>query len=171
MSEAITKTVTGTCGKIEESGGFTSFHIDVEGWEHPIRISTKLDPLIELGRAASKEGAPRDWTYTEKQGKENPHRPGTFYMDRYLSGVMPAGTSPESAQTRTTPDTAPKGYSPDLKDRMIVRQTALKAAAEIVGPRAATTVDPDYDAAKETIAAASRFETWVYRDIDEPPFD
>lgn len=75
-----------------------------------------------------------------------------------------------SAQTRATPAAATRVYAPDLKDRMIVRQTALKAAAEIVGPRAGSTLDPDYDAALETMKAAQRFETWVYRDIDDPPF-
>ena len=59
-------------------------------------------------------------------------------------------------------------YAPDLKDRMIVRQTALKAAAELVGAMGQS-VHPDYDPPLEVMKAAQRFETWVYRDIDPPP--
>jgi hypothetical protein len=57
------------------------------------------------------------------------------------------------------------------KDRAISRLACLKAAAEIVAPRAGTSIDPDYDAALEVMKAAQRFETWVYRDLGEVPFD
>jgi hypothetical protein len=57
------------------------------------------------------------------------------------------------------------------KDRAIARMACLKAAAEIVAPRAATAAHPDYDAALETMKAADRFERWVYRDIDDVPFE
>lgn len=57
------------------------------------------------------------------------------------------------------------------KDRAISRLACLKAAAEIVAPRVTATADPDYDPALEVMRAAGRFETWVYRDIDDAPFD
>ena len=57
------------------------------------------------------------------------------------------------------------------KDRAISRLACLKAAAELVAPRAATSAHPDYDAPLEVMKAAQRFETWVYRDIDDAPFE
>ena len=100
MSEPDTKTATGTCAEISERGEWTTFHVDV-GTQYPVKLSTKLAPLVELGRAASKSGGVFDWTYTEKQGKENPHRPGTYYMDRYLSGVEPAAEGAQAAPAAT----------------------------------------------------------------------
>lgn len=164
--DAETKTITGTCAEISERGEWTTFHVDI-GTQYPVKLSTKLAPLIELGRTASKDGGVFDWTFKESQGAENPHKPGTFYTNRYLSAVEPAGTA-------STPAAAPSSdgvrtYTPDLKDRMIVRQTALKAAAEIMA--ASPSAHPDYDPALEVMKAAARFETWVYRDIDPVPFD
>jgi hypothetical protein len=98
MSEAVTKTITGTCAEITERGDWTQFAIDV-GTQYPVKLSTKLAPLVELGRAASKDGGAFDWTFKESQGGENPHKPGTYYTNRYLEAV-------ESAGTRPTPDTA-----------------------------------------------------------------
>ena len=86
--------------------------------------------------------------------------------------AKPAKSTPEAAVALARVEGSAKpqnrSYAPDLKDRMIVRQTALKAAAEIMA--ANTSVHPDYDPALEVMKAAQRFETWVYRDIDPPPF-
>jgi hypothetical protein len=103
MCEAVVKTITGTCAEISERGDWTTFHIDV-GSQYPVKLSTKLAPLVELGRAASKDGGAFDWTFKESQGAENPHKPGTHYTNRYLDAV-------ESAGTRPTPDTAPQGVT------------------------------------------------------------
>ena len=77
-----------------------------------------------------------------------------------------------SANGSFTPPPEPH-HAPVLggdKDRAISRLACLKAAAELLAPRTASSVHPDYDPALEAMKAASRFETWVYRDIDEPPF-
>lgn len=135
--------VTGRCAEISERGEWTTFHIDV-GRQYPVKLSTKLQPLIELGRAASKAGAEMDWTYSESEGAENPHRPGTRYTNRYLSGVEPAGSV-------ATPAAAPRdsgvntGHPPSTlragsdgmtkeewarKDSAIHMMAAIKAAAD-----------------------------------------
>ena len=110
MSEAVTKTITGRCEEVSEKNGWTAFAIDV-GTQYPVRLSTKLDPLIELGRAASKDGGTFDWTYKESQGGENPHKPGTFYTNRYLEAVAAAGEGQESSERVATPAAAPQGHS------------------------------------------------------------
>lgn len=167
MSE--TKVVVGTlAGIMEKTGDWREIHIAVPGKQYPVKVSTKIPELVELARAAGENVM--EWTYSEQDsGNPNPHKPGTNYVNRYFEGVAPIGTSPEATRSVATPGSSAKGYTPDTKDRMIVRQSALKAAAEIVAPRAGTSIDPDYDAALEVIKAAARFETWVYRDIDPLP--
>lgn len=139
MSEAVTKTVTGRCAEISERGEWTAFSIEVDGWEHPIKLSTKLAPLIELGRAASKDGGAFDWTYKESQGKENPHRPGTYYMDRYLSGVEAAGSSAAAPDSALPPGGRPESTSRGegmtkeewaRKDSAIHKMACIKTAAD-----------------------------------------
>lgn len=131
MSDGETKTVTGRCAEISERGEWTTFAIDV-GRQYPVKVSTKLDPLVELGRAASKDGGEFDWTFKESEGAENPHKPGTHYTNRYLSGVEPAGSV-------ATPDAAPKAATPSgdgmskeewaRKDSAIHKMACIKTAA------------------------------------------
>jgi hypothetical protein len=165
MSE--TRIVQGTlAGIMEKTGGWHEIHVSVPGKQYPVKVSTKKQELVELARAAGENVM--EWTYTEQDsGTPNPHQPGKNFINRYFEGVAPVGANP--AGSVATPASAPKGYTPDTKDRMIVRQSALKAAAEIVAPRAGTSIDPDYDPALEVMRAAARFETWVYRDIDPVP--
>ena len=51
------------------------------------------------------------------------------------------------------------------KDRAIARMACLKAAVKVVPGTGAE------DPALEAMKIAQRFETWVYRDIDDAPFD
>jgi hypothetical protein len=170
----MSEVATGTCAEISERGDWTTFHIDTGG-KYPVKLASKKSEIIELGRAASRNGGEFDWTYNEVESEKINEHTGKPFINRYLEGVQPAGSAPvsDSPATRATPDTARRAqaqnrsYAPDLKDRMIVRQTALKAAAEIMA--ANSSVHPDYDPALEVMRAAARFETWVYRDIDPPP--
>ena len=163
----MSEVATGTCAEISERGAWTTFHVDTGG-RYPVKLATKKQEIIELGRAASKDGGAFDWTYNESESDTINEHTGKPFINRYLEGVAPAGArpTPEAAVALAHVE-GRKGYAPDLKDRMIVRQSALKAAAEIVA--ASPSVHPDYDAALETMKAAQRFETWVYRDIDPPP--
>ena len=146
MSEAVTKTITGRCEEVSEKNGWTAFAIDV-GTQYPVRLSTKLDPLIELGRAASKDGGVFDWTFKESQGGENPHKPGTFYTNRYLEAVAqsdgtenvpervatPAAAATAAPAQTFKPHTASEGMSKDewaRKDSAIHKMACIKTAAD-----------------------------------------
>ena len=142
-------------GITEKPSGWTEIQVRVDGWQYPVKMATKLAPLVELARAAGTETM--EWTFKKRESDQiNPHS-GKPFINRYFEGVSPVGTAPARA-----------AYSPDLKDRMIVRQTCLKAAAVIIGPYGARADSEDL--ALETMKAAQRFETWVYRDIDSVPF-
>jgi len=118
-----TLTVTGRCAEVSERGDWTTFHIDV-GRQYPVKLSTKLPPIIELGRAASKAEGAFDWSYTESQGGANPHKPGEFFTNRYLTGVEPAGSV-------ATPDAAPepRAQSNHGSDGMTKEEWARKDSA------------------------------------------
>ena len=135
MSDAETKTAIGKCAEISERGEWTTFHVDV-GSQYPVKLSTKLDPLVELGRAASKSGGVFEWTYKESQGAENPHKPGTHYMNRYLSGVEPAAEGAEAAPAATGGSSAaPRSGEMTKeewarKDSAIHKMACIKTAAD-----------------------------------------
>jgi hypothetical protein len=138
------------------------FHVDTGG-KYPVRLSTKLQPLIELGRAVGQNLA--TWTYNEVESEKINEKSGKPYVNRYLESVEIGGKAAESDSP--TPG-AP--MRPDVKERAIVRQTCLKAAAATVGPSVAALYPEATDVGLEVMRLAQRFETWVYRDIDPPPF-
>ena len=166
-----TKTITGVCTEIAQKPGseWTEFHID-GGGQYPVRLSTKLQPLIELGKAVGSNLA--TWTYEESQGNPNPNRPGTFYMNRYLSKVEVGGADPGPENASAPPSSAPH-HSPLIagdKDRAITRMACLKATAELYhGALGSNDVDNDVIVFK-IMETTGRFEQWIYRDIDEVPF-
>lgn len=163
--DAVTKQIEGVCEEISEKNGWTSFAINV-GSQYPVRLSTKLPALIEQGRAVGQQRAV--WTFKETQGGENPNKPGTHYTNRYFDSVEVGGAvTPSWGGAAGTPPThAP--LPPGDKDRAITRMAVLKAAAEV---GASIEYAPGEDIAGEVIAMAARFETWVYRDTDDLPFD
>lgn len=180
MSE--TKQVTGVSKSLSENAnGWTEFEIDA-GTDYPYRLSTKRSELIELGRAAKNQGALAVWTYNESPATNKDGTPrineksGKQFINYYLEGVEVGGVQ-NPAGSVATPAAAQgvRTYTPDLKDRMIVRQTALKAAAETYGGGGFGGVKNEdgewIDRPLAVIQAAQRFETWVYRDIDPLPSD
>jgi hypothetical protein len=132
MSE--TKTITGKCSEVSERGDWTTFHIDI-GTQYPVRLATKLDPLVELGRAASKSDDTFDWTYNEVESDKINEKSGKPFINRYLEAVEAAGSV-------ATPDATPQGrnvtgsgdgMSKDdwgRKDSAIHMMAAIKAAAD-----------------------------------------
>lgn len=135
-----------------------------QGSQYPKNLWTKDAELVEsLAAKIGQEGA-----FVGAFGAPytvNGSEVRSWWINGTAEGEQDA---PQSTRSVATPVAAPRVYTPDTKDRMIVRQTALKAAAEIVAPRAGTFIDPDWDAALEVMKAAARFETWVYRDIGVP---
>jgi hypothetical protein len=156
----MSETRTGHCTETTEKSGWTTFHVDV-GEQYPLKLSTKLQPVIDSARLAGSNVA--EWTFKEQESDRINENTGRPYINRYLEGVNPAG--PPVAVGRT-PDTAGGRQShPPVtqgdKDRSITRMAVLKAASELY----AGTGDVD-----GVFAAATRMETWVYRDIDPVPF-
>jgi hypothetical protein len=121
------KTITGKCEEVSERGEWVTFHVDV-GTQYPVKLSTKLLPLVELGRAAVKSGNAFDWTYTESQGKENPHKPGTFFTNRYLEAVEPAGSVPTPAAPAQGGQMSKEEWA--RKDSAIHKMACIKTAAD-----------------------------------------
>lgn len=172
--EAQTLQIVGTCGSIEEKNGWTAFNINVPGKNYPVKLSTKLPALIDAGRAVG--DAVATWTYKESQGNENPNKPGTYYMNRYFEAVELGAVAQPAAPASSSPP-AQSGHYEALaggdRERSIVRQTSIKAAAELYSGRSTvggmSPDDPDWTLA--VIQAAARFETWILRDlIDDVPF-
>jgi hypothetical protein len=161
--------VTGVCNEISERSGWQTFHID-KGTQYPVKLATKKEEVIAAARAVGQQVA--TWTYNEVISDKINEHTGQPFVNRYLEGVEAGGTPefagvphPQAQTAVSTPTHAP--LPPGDKDRAITRMAVLKAAAEVV---ASLELGPDDDPAAETIALASRFETWVYRDVDDLPF-
>jgi hypothetical protein len=193
MTDTETKTIVGQCVEISEKNGWTAFSIDV-GSQYPVKLSTKVANVIEAARAVGSDVA--TWTFKESQGGENPNRPGTFYKNRWLDKVE-TGSDPQanaaaataSGTQQATPTTASgtapvptpqhAAIAPADKDRAIARMACLKAAAQVYMGLGAKERVPDREdgllaedpVVGAVIAAATRFEIWIYRDLDDVPFD
>lgn len=127
MSE---KVATGISQAVtEKAAGWVEFEIDV-GSQYPVRLATKQSEIIELGRAAHRGGEKMDWLYTEKESDKINERSGKPFVNRYLNGVAPAGSTPESAaDSVATPDAVPKGEVDwDAKERRDYRSRAWAQA-------------------------------------------
>lgn len=130
----MSETIVGTLEAVTEKGGWTTFEINV-GTQYPVRLSTKVPELIELGRAA--RGQEMEWTFNAVEGNINP-KSGKPYINRYFEGVAPVGTSPESTRSVATPGAGAKDGAADTmskdewgrKDSAIHRMAATKAAAD-----------------------------------------
>lgn len=162
------QTITGLCvGLTEKAGGWHEFQIDI-GKQYPVKLATKQQEIVELGRAAMNGSTLATWTYNEVESdKINPHS-NKPYVNRYLEGVEVGGSEKPTGSV-ATPGSAAQvepGLLGAAKDRSIVRQTCIKAAAALWAPRG---VEPD--PALEVMKTAARFEQWIYRDVDEVPFD
>jgi hypothetical protein len=154
--------VVGTCSGItEKPSGWIELEVTVPGKNYPVRIATKDEKLVIATRALA--GDVGKFTFTERESDRinpNSQKP---YVNRYLDAVEPASNGEPHEPTH-------RAVIGGDKDRAISLLACLKSAAELTAPRHGSTIDPDYDAALETMKAAQRFETWVYRDINDVPF-
>lgn len=159
MSEV--KTATGVCEEVAERGEWTTFHIDV-GSQYPVKVSTKLQPVIELGRAASKAGGRMVWTYSESDGTENPHKPGTRYKNRYLTSVEPDTglNSTPTPQNATSVEKADVDW--DAKER---RDYRSRAWAQTLGAFTHT-IKVD-ESVEDVFARLQPFQRKVFVDVCE----
>lgn len=162
MSE--TKQAIGPCTEVIQKPGsdWVEFHVMEAGKQYPVRLATKLQPLIELAKVVGSEVA--TWTYTESESDKINEKSGKPYVNRYL----------EKVEIGVSPAPTPEGQRAPLvagdKDRAITRMAVLKAVAELYhGALGSSDVDNDVIILK-VMETAGRFEQWVYRDLDSPPF-
>jgi hypothetical protein len=149
----------------EKPSGWSTISIDI-GTQYPLKVDTKLQPIIELVRAlGSNEGI---FTYTESESDRINPNSGRPYVNRLLEGVTPrdAGQPVGQPVSESAEQVARQPISAGNKDRVIARLACVKAAAEMLRLNDGTVEEQ----ISNTIAAAARFEGWVYRDIDEVPF-
>ena len=156
--------------------GWTEIHLQEEGKQYPYKASTKIEAIIEQAQAALFKEA----VLTAKEvdsGNPNPNRPGYNYINRTAMKVevggtvaadIPATTVHSATVTTTSSQPTHAPLPPGDKDRAITRMAVLKAAAEV---GASIEYAPGEDVAEAVIAMAARFETWVYRDTDDLPFE
>ncbi len=157
-------TYVGKVQSIEEKkAGWHAIHIGVAGKQYPIKADTKLENLLKAVREIRDGDLIATFTVSESESENINPNSGKPYIERRLEKVEPGANGSPTAGVRE--------YTPDLKDRMIVRQTALKAAAALYGSELVFNAGSEDDAPLAVMKAAQRFETWIYRDIEETPFD
>jgi hypothetical protein len=149
---------------IEKKAGWHSVEISVSGKQYPVKADTKLEPLLKQVREIRDGDLVATFTVSETESENINPNSGKPYTERRLEKVEPGAQKQENANG--SPTSAAHEYSPDLRDRMIVRQTCLKAAAELLAGH-----DLEEDPPLDVMKAAQRFEAWVYRDIGEAPFE
>jgi len=161
--------ISGVCSEVSERGEWVTFHVDV-GKQYPVKLATKKAELVELGRAAAKDGGEFVWTYNEVESEKINEHTGKPFLNRYLEGVTPRDARDDRIQNGVRldpPSRDERVQSEAIRQRLITRQTCIKAAAEMLRLRDGTLEEQIVDA----LTAAARFETWLYRDIDPVPFE
>lgn len=154
MSESI----IGTLEAVTEKGDWTTFEINV-GTQYPVRLSTKVAELVELGRAA-KDG-PYEWTFNAVEGNINP-KSGKPYINRYFEGVAPVGTNPGA---NASPTSAGEGSEPvdwDAKERRDYRSRAWAQTLAAFTHTIKTDDDP-----KDVFLRLQPFQRKVYEDVTQ----
>lgn len=161
--EVTTHQIQGTCDGVMLKGDWNEYHIGI-GKQYPVKLATKHDDIKALAAAAGTQMAV--WTYTEKQGGPNPHRPGEFFKNRYLSNVEVGGTlDPALAAQQTIPTgggTAAHLPSPEGREKSIERQTIIKAAIAVYPTDQIKTED-------DWFALLTRLDGWISEKPAEVP--
>jgi hypothetical protein len=168
-------TYVGTCSQlVEKKGGWYQIQIAVPGKQYPVKADTKLEHLINKAREVRDSGAVATWTIEEWDSENINPNTGKPYRERRLSAVEEGATAPASG---TDGDQQAQPVLPHHelvhdadRQRLISRQTCLKVAGTVY--TGAIGADKEgYDVGLEVMKLAQRFEQWLYRDIDELPFE
>lgn len=155
--DAVKKQIEGFCEEISEKNGWHAFSINI-GRQYPVRLSTKLEALIQAGRDAKNN--PAVWTFSESQGGENPNKPGTFYLNRRLEKVEVGGTlDPAVAQGGPTGSTGTAGGRSVEERHSIERQTIIKAACAM---------DREWEDDDEFFKFITKLDAWLQRPVAAP---
>jgi hypothetical protein len=158
--EVTTHQIKGFCDGVMMKGDWQEYHVNI-GKTYPVKLSTKQDDVKAIASAAGTQEAV--WTYRERQGGPNPHRPGEFFKNRYLSKVEVGGVLDPALAGQTGGSNAPSGGgisagsmpSSEGRERSIERQVLVKE----VLPHLATFKDQD-----EMFALLDRLDEWMGRE-------
>lgn len=164
--EVTTHQIQGVCEGVMMKGDWQEFHIGI-GKQYPVKLSTKQEDIKALAAAAGANVA--IWTYTEKQGGPNPHRPGEFFKNRYLSNVEVGGTLDPALAGQTSMANAPASGgvsgggmpSSEGRERSIERQVLVKAAIVLYPGKLIETDE-------EWFALLDRLDTWMEHPRPQP---
>lgn len=158
--EVTTHQVKGICEAVMMRGDWQEYHINI-GRQHPVKLSTKQEDVKLLAAAAGQAEAV--WTYTERDGNPNPHQPGKFYKNRYLSNVVVGGeldpnlAAPPAAQQSGGGQRSGGSPSPEGRETSIERQVLVKAVIGLYPAGLLTTDD-------EWWTLLERLDTWMAHD-------
>ncbi len=127
--EVVRKQAKGVCEETSEKNDWTTFSVNV-GRTYPLRLQTKLEAIVEQGRAAKKQEA--IWTFDESQGQENPNKPGTHYINRRLVKVEVGGELDPALASASAPTGGGTGHVRSDEERASIElQTVVKAATKM----------------------------------------
>ena len=134
--EVTTHQIEGVCRGVMLKGDWQEFHIDI-GKQYPVKLASKHEDVKAQAAAAGEQKAV--WTYTERDGNPNPHKPGEFFKNRYLSKVEVGGTLDPALAGQSSSSNAPVGGgvsgaqmpSSEGREQSIERQTIVKAIAPL----------------------------------------
>lgn len=157
--EVTTHQIQGFCDGVMMKGDWQEFHVNI-GRQYPVKLSTKQDDIKAAALLAGTQVAV--WTYTERQGGPNPHRPGEFFKNRYLSSVEVGGTlDPALAGQQSIPNAPTSGGvssggmpNPEGREVSIERQVIIKST---VGLYPAALIESDDD----WFALLGRLDEWM----------
>lgn len=165
MSEVTQHQIEGVCTGVMSRDEWKEFHIDI-GKQYPVKLSSKQPAVKEAAEAAGKQKAV--WSYSQRDGKENPHQPGTFFKNRYLESVVVGGTlDPALAQQDQTHQNdggstqQQQGPSTDGREQSIERQSLIKAAVPLLA------LGGDWSEDK-FFAFIDRLDDWMGRNRAQP---
>lgn len=166
MSDEVTQhQIQGTCEVVQMRGEWMEFHVDI-GKQYPVKLSSKQPAIKEAAQAAITAKAVAVWSYSQRDGKENPHQPGTFFKNRYLESVVIGGELDPALAGQTSHQDAPAGAGvqggrmPDERGVSIERQVIVKAIAPLFG---AEGFDDE-----RIFTLADRLDDWMGRKRTEP---
>lgn len=161
--EVTTHQIEGVLEGTMLKGDWEEYHVGI-GKQYPVKLATKHDDIKAMVKAVG--GQKAVWTYTERDGNPNPHRPGEFFKNRYLSSVEAGGTlDPALAAQQTIPTgggTATHLPSPEGREKSIERQTIIKAAITVYPADQIGTEDAWF-------ALLTRLDGWISEKPAEVP--
>lgn len=154
-------TVTGTLSGVEpKTNGWFRFSILQPGAQYPEKVDTKKQEIINQGTALLGQMVTAQ-VAVQDSGNENPNRPGTNYMNRYLNAIGPAaqGAVTQQAQQQTVQQAQPQqaqpgGHSGSQFDPVRVARTSGSE-------RAIEMVEAGIEQADDIVTLVALAETWA----------